>query len=194
RALDALFERCAGQLECARAFPDVRAQFAALRARLAEKPMEVSIADPVSARSMQLRFGIAELNAVVRLLSYSDETASTLPLLIHQAHSAQRPEPIAAQFEMIKRSMEAQLAYGMHFSVVCSEDTPGWDREQVSETMLRATYIGADFMTAMKAVCEEWPRGPVDEDFSAPLESEVPVLALSGEHDPVTPPEYAERS
>lgn len=194
RALDALFERCAGQLECARAFPDVRAQFAALRARLAEKPMEVSIADPVSARSMQVRFGIAELNAVVRLLSYSDETASTLPLLIHQAHSAQRPEPIAAQFEMIKRSMEAQLAYGMHFSVVCSEDAPGWDREQVSETMLRATYIGADFMTAMKAVCEEWPRGPVDQDFSAPLESEVPVLALSGEHDPVTPPEYAERS
>jgi len=194
RALDAVFERCAVEVECERAFPDLRAQFAALRGRLAERPMQVSIADPVSARPMLVRFGIAELNAVVRLLSYSDETASTLPLLIHQAHSAQRPEPIAAQFEMIKRSMQAQLAYGMHFSVVCSEDAPGWDREEVPEPMLRETYIGADFMAAMTAVCDEWPRGPVDEDFSAPLESDVPVLALSGEHDPVTPPEYAERS
>jgi hypothetical protein len=41
-------------------------------------------------------------------------------------------------------------------------------------------------------MCSVWPAGPVDEDFRAPLATDIPVLLLSGEADPITPPEYAE--
>ena len=41
-------------------------------------------------------------------------------------------------------------------------------------------------------MCSLWPAGPVDEDFRAPLATDTPVLLLSGEVDPITPPEYAE--
>ncbi len=194
RTLDALFARCEREEACHDAFPTLRAQFSALRVRLNDSPLALSIRDPVSAAPMELRFGSAELNGAVRLLSYSDETASTLPLLIHQAQVAQRPEALAAQFEMIKRSMQNQLAYGMHFSVVCSEDAPRWQQENVTREALQATYIGADFMEVMRAICAVWPAGPVDEDFGQPLRAATPVLTLSGENDPVTPPAYATRS
>lgn len=192
-ALDAMFDRCASSAACHEAFPTIRRDFDALRARLAKAPLELSIADPVTADSLSLRFGMAELNGAIRLLSYSDETASILPLLIHQAQVANRPQALAAQFEMIKRTMQNQLAYGMHFSVVCSEDAPRWEQENVSREALQATYIGADFMDVMRAICAIWPVGPVDDDFSAPLRSDLPFLLLSGENDPVTPPAYGER-
>jgi pimeloyl-ACP methyl ester carboxylesterase len=114
--------------------------------------------------------------------------------LIHRAQVAEHPEALAAQFEMVKRSMQDQIAYGMHFSVVCAEDAPRWAEEKVSPDALQGTYIGADFMAVMRAVCDVWPRGEVHEDFARPLKAQIPVLALSGEADPITPPAYAERA
>ena len=38
-----------------------------------------------------------------------------------------------------------------------------------------------------------WPVGTMDSSFKTPVVSETPVLLLSGEYDPITPPAYAER-
>ena len=190
RALDALFDRCATSTACNEAFPSLREEFAALRRRLRQSPMEIALADPLTAAPLEVRFSNAELSSVVRLLSYSDEAAATLPLLIYEAQVVGRPQALAAQYEIIKRDMQDQLAYGMHFSVVCSEDAPRWTGEEVSAEALEETYIGADFMAVMSAICDVWPRGPVDEEFAEPARSDVPVLVLSGENDPVTPPAY----
>ena len=45
-------------------------------------------------------------------------------------------------------------------------------------------------LDGMTAICEIWPRGPVDADFAKPLDSAVPALLLSGEFDPATPAAY----
>ncbi len=193
RALDALFERCANEAACDKAFPQLRERFAKLRVQLQQSPLEVALAHPLTAAPIEVRFGVPELNAAIRLLSYSDESASILPLLIHEAQALSRPQALAAQYEIIKRSLQEQLAYGMHFSVVCSEDAPRWTGREFSSEALAATYIGAEFMTAMKAVCDRWPRGAVDENFHEPVRSDVPTLILSGENDPVTPPAYGEQ-
>jgi pimeloyl-ACP methyl ester carboxylesterase len=193
-ALDTVFQRCAQDRSCASAFPQVKEQFDALRTRLQREPVQVKLPDPLTAQVLQTAFGPMHLNAAVRLLTYSDETASLLPLLIHQAQTARQPEPMVAQYLMVKRSMEQALSYGMHFAVVCSEDAPRWDQEKVPTASLDATYLGTGFMVGMRAVCDIWPRGIVDDDFNAPLKSDVPVLILSGSNDPVTPAEYGERA
>jgi pimeloyl-ACP methyl ester carboxylesterase len=193
-ALDAIFDRCHADRECAAAFPDVREQFQALRRRLEREPVAAHLPDPLSARQVDAKFGNLHLNAAVRLLTYSDETASLLPLLIHQAQSQQRVDPLIAQYLMIERTMDLQFAYGMHFAVVCSEDAPRWDSQPVAEAALDATYLGANFMRGMRAVCDLWPRGVVDEGFNAELHSDVPALILSGGNDPVTPAAYGERA
>jgi pimeloyl-ACP methyl ester carboxylesterase len=95
---------------------------------------------------------------------------------------------------MIKRSADTQIAYGMHFAVLCSEDAPRWPQQGVTDAMLQQTYMGTAFMAGVKAICEAWPRGPVDADFNSPLQSPVPTLILSGGNDPVTPQQYGERA
>lgn len=192
RALDTLFERCAQSAECSARFPSLAQDFASLYARLQAAPAMVRLADPLTGAGTRVQFGVAHLASAVRMLSYSDETAALLPLLIHEAQVGGRLEALAAQYLMIQRSMERQMAYGMHFAVVCSEDAPRWAEGQAPD-FAGSTYLGAEFMDGLRAVCDEWPRGPVDEDFGTTLNSDIPTLLLSGGNDPVTPAAYAER-
>lgn len=194
QALDALFDRCSADPACDSAFPRIRTQFATLSTSIGREPLQVRVSDPVTARLRDATFGQQQLNAAVRLLTYSDETASLLPLLINEAQSGAEPQPLIAQYLMIRRMTDQLFAYGMHFAVVCSEDAPRWTGQDVPAQTLAATYMGTGFMEGMKAVCDGWPRGLVDEDFNAPLQSDVPVLLLSGGNDPVTPAIYGERT
>ncbi|HEX8538950.1 MAG TPA: alpha/beta hydrolase, partial [Cystobacter sp.] len=40
--------------------------------------------------------------------------------------------------------------------------------------------------------CAFWPKGELPRDYREPVKSDVPVLLLSGELDPVTPPSWAD--
>ena len=63
-------------------------------------------------------------------------------------------------------------------------------------TTLRMLYtlMGSDFAAMLHAGCAVWPKGKRTADFHEPLESDVPVLLMSGEFDPVTPPRYGEQT
>jgi pimeloyl-ACP methyl ester carboxylesterase len=191
RAIDATLQRCARDEACTHAFPDISAQFGALRERLRKEPVKLSIAHPLTGALTSTTLDDARFGAAVRLLSYADETVSTLPLLIHEGQSLRDLQSLAAQYLRVASDVEEQIAEGMHFAVVCSEDAPRWAQEKVSEEQLAKTYMGTAFMSSMRAVCEDWPRGPVDADFGEPLRSQVPTLVLSGGNDPVTPDRYA---
>ena len=80
----------------------------------------------------------------------------------------------------------------MHNAVVCTEDAPWFDTESVAAEDLAATYIGPLQLDSLDAICSVWPRGLLDDDLRTPVATGVPVLLLSGEADPITPPAYAD--
>jgi pimeloyl-ACP methyl ester carboxylesterase len=47
-------------------------------------------------------------------------------------------------------------------------------------------------LDVLDAMCSVWPRGVLDDDFKTAVQSDLPVLLLSGEADPITPPAYAD--
>lgn len=190
-ALRAGFARCAADAGCAARFPDVAAEFDALRARLGRSPASVTLPDPVTAEPRQLQFSAGHLALAARMLVYSDATTALLPLLIHEAQAASNLVPLAAQAQMSLQELEGSLAYGMHNAVVCSEDLPFLDLGTVDRAALERTFLGGVMLDGLLALCEAWPRGVVDDDLKTPLRSAVPALLLSGEFDPVTPPAYA---
>jgi pimeloyl-ACP methyl ester carboxylesterase len=192
-AIESALQRCARDKDCERQFPQIPAQFTELQERLRKEPATISIPHPVTGSLTTTKFDAARLGAAVRLLSYSDETMSTLPLLIHEAQSLREPQALASQYLRVASDVEQQIAEGMHFAVVCSEDAPRWEQENVTEEVLAKTYMGTAFMSGMRAVCAQWPRGPVDADFGKPLHSDVQTLVLSGTDDPVTPRRYADQ-
>ena len=50
------------------------------------------------------------------------------------------------------------------------------------------TFLGDYRLRQQREACALWPRGEVKRDYAEPVRSDVPVLILTGEWDPVTPP------
>jgi pimeloyl-ACP methyl ester carboxylesterase len=192
KALDAIFTRCAESAACNERFPDIRDQFAALKKTLAEQPVSLQLPDPLSGELRETSFGDGELAAAIRLLSYHPNSVALIPLLVHEAAMGNYA-PLTAQFLMIADSMEDALSLGMHNAVVCAEDVPFIDKNAISREQLEQTYIGPLQEEALEAICSIWPRGVIDDDFKLPVSSDVPVLLLSGEADPITPPYFADQ-
>lgn len=188
-ALERVFARCAAAPECNARFPNLPDQFDRVEARLGRGPVTVTLADPVTGVRRALAVTREHLVIMARMLTYSARTASLLPLVVHEAATRDNWIPLAAQGEMIGEDLERMIAMGMHHSVVCAEDAPRF-AGAVDREALEATTIGAIMVDGMAAICEIWPRGPVDADFHEPLESDVPALLLSGEFDPATPASY----
>jgi pimeloyl-ACP methyl ester carboxylesterase len=194
RALDLIFARCNADSTCHAAFTDPRAQFEALRTRLTAAPARVSLPDPDTGTVTPLELRLPHLQIATRLLSYAPSRAALLPLILDQAVAHDNLVPLAAQAVIMANRYVDVLSYGMHNAVVCTEDVPFIDTARIDRTALQKTYLGTAQLDGLIAVCQEWPRGPIDADFHAPLVSDRPVLLLSGSVDPVTPPQYAERA
>jgi len=193
-ALSDILARCTREPGCRSRFGDPRVAYRKVRAALAAHPVAVSLADPTSGEPARLEFTAYHLAAVLRLASYTPEQAALLPLILHDASEARDFAPLAAQFLLVNRSYGEVIAYGMHNSVVCTEDVPFYDMKAVDRARLEQTYLGAAQLDGLLSMCKIWPRGAIDADFHAPLRTDLPVLLLSGTDDPVTPPEYAEQA
>jgi len=190
-ALEATFERCARDQACGQRFPDLPVEFAALRARLTESPFEFTMPHPRTGLAQPVTLSELEMAVGVRLLSYSDDTAALLPLLIHEAASG-RPAGLAGQSARDIESLAEALAMGMHNAVVCTEDVPFLEIDADTRAALDRTYLGYRQVETLVSLCEPWPPGRLDSDLREPLASDVPALIFSGEFDPVTPPAYGE--
>jgi len=191
RALDSLLARCAAMRECAEAYPDLNGQLRDLLTRLKASPPTITIPHPRSGASTTLTLTDEMVAGIVRLLTYSPQTAALIPVLVRAAVEGDYG-PLAAQVLMVSEEIYGALSLGMHFAVVCTEDVPFWG--QVDRAALEETYLGSVQVDALGEVCKSWPRGFIDVDFARPVETDVPVILLSGEDDPVTPPSYAEMS
>lgn len=189
-ALDALFERCEADANCSDEFPHVRGSFETVLERLRDAPAELSFEHPRTGEALDIVVDRLLVAGVVRLLVYSSQTASLLPYLIDAAHAGDY-RGFATQALLVSEAME-ELSVGLNYAVVCTEDMPyahPLDLDEQAET-----YMGTAFVEITAAVCEHWPRGVLDADFRAPLASDKPVLILSGELDPITPPAYARQA
>lgn len=190
RAIDAVIDRCAEEPHCAKRFPALRDDFAGLLRTLGAASQSVAVRQPLSGKSEIIEFSIDHLRAAIRLLLYNPRTVALLPLLIDEA-AAGNLVPLASQYQMAAASLTDALSIGMHNAVLCTEDAPFIDWEALDYEALDASYLGPLQLEAIRSMCSVWPAGILDEELRTPLSSDKPVLLLSGNADPITPPAYA---
>ena len=190
-AFDDIVKRCKDTESCASEFGDIEVKFSELRARLSAQPQELVFSHPRTSKPHNYTFTQYDLLGAVRLMPYSTEGLALLPMLISQAHAGNY-QPLAANIVSSNESLEETFATGMHNSVVCTEDAPFV--KPGARAAAKDTYFGSIMIDALNTTCEHWPVGLMDDDFLNPFESDVPVLILSGETDPITPPENGQRA
>lgn len=189
QAIFRVLESCDRDPLCGDAFPDSAGKLEQLIESLEATPVEVTVDHPTTGEPFSLTFNREVLSSSLRFLTYSADTQAMLPMLIHEAATQGYFDRLASQMLIVATGLQQSISQGMELSVMCAEDFP-----RFPETPAANRYLMGDMMNKSVAIqCGVWPRGPVPDDFNQPVSADVPVLLLSGELDPVTPPEYADR-
>ncbi len=190
RALDLLLAECASQPECKAAFPDTRADLKALKERI-DKGVTVTVTNTSTGERQEVRPVWGLVAEGIRFLMYGPGVGG-LPLQIRKAAQGDLAPLVQMSIER-RLNITEGLYWGMDFSVTCAEDLPFITEEMIAQRT-PGTYLGDYRIRQQKAACKVWPRGRIPADAHEPVHSDVPVLLLSGERDPVTPPEFAEQA
>ena len=188
QTLERVLTACDTDSDCAEAFPGTAGKLTELAGRLEEQPVEVTVEHPVTGDPVTLTYDREVLASSLRFLSYSSDTQAMLPLLIHEAWQEQRFDRLASQMLIAATGLQQSISQGMEMSVMCAEDYPWFPEDPGTDAYLMGDMIHK----AVGIQCSVWPRGPVPEGFHEPVTADVPVVLLSGELDPVTPPEYGD--
>jgi len=192
RALDLLLGWCAQDAACKVRFPDTKEELETVLNRLEQSPVMVTVRHPGTGNPVQVRLSRDLVADGVRWLLYNAADSARLPLLVHQAasgdFSALGQASVSARVGIVQA-----LANGMFFSVTCAEDIPFIDPAQIP-ARTAGSFLGDYRVRQQMAACEVWPRADIEPGHREAIRSGVPVLLISGERDPVTPPAFAARA
>ncbi len=122
----------------------------------------------------------------VRYMLYNPGGASRAPLVLHQAAEGNFG-PLAEAALNFRRNLVGTGSNGLYLSITCAEDLP-WIKAGEGESLAANTFLGDYRLRQQREACALWPRATIPGDYSESVHSSVPVLILTGEWDPVTPP------
>jgi pimeloyl-ACP methyl ester carboxylesterase len=178
RALESVLSLCESDAQCHAAYPDLRADYAAMLTR---------VADGVKINEIEIHRGL--FGEVFRNFLYTPERYVRVPSIVHRAAHGDFQE-LRETALVYARSIRT-LDFGAFLSVGCADD---FSRLNVPAARKEAegTLLGSYRVEQQAAACKIWPRGTADPLRHFPVRTSVPTLLLSGEFDPVTPPKYAE--
>jgi pimeloyl-ACP methyl ester carboxylesterase len=186
-SLDLQFAQCSKDKVCREKLGDPRAQLNTLLATLAKGPVPVRYRDAITGEWKDGQFSSGHLAMLTRLLAYQPMAATLLPLQFSEANKG-NVDALMALSEMVTRDVSDQIMHGMQLSVMCSEDAP----DLVVDPEDSKRLLGTGLVDLLKAQCAVWPHKARPVDYRKPLQGNLPVLILSGEFDPVTPPRYGD--
>ena len=189
-ALEHVFADCAADEKCRANFPTPMADLETAGKRLEKAPASFETANPFTRQPQKITLTREAFGEAIRALLYIPEFSRWLPMLANQAARGEFELFASVAFPRM-RALEDQIARGMHFSVVCGEDMQ-FITAADAERELAGTFYGDYRLKAYRRACDIWPRSDTPSSFATPVKSEAPVLLISGEADPVTPPWLAE--
>ena len=191
RALDKLLADCAADGICNGKYPDLAARTRALVERLEKEPVKTRLTHPRTGIADDITVTAAFVSNIVFYALYSPTTSSLVPELLRRAEANDFQGLLA--LAMVNEVAGDNMSVGMQLSVICAEDFGRITPEDVARESSR-TIFASYLLTARMKACEFWPRGSVPAAYYEPVTSSVPVLLMSGDLDPVTPPSWAEQA
>ncbi len=189
RAFELLARDCAADAGCDAAYPNLLERTRALLERLKKDPPLVRVTHPRTAESAEVRIEPRLVANVIVTALYSPTVTALVPAIVAAAEKNDFQSMLA--LAGINGSDEPNMSIGMQLSVICAEDAPRYTAEEL-KSGAASTLFGDYIMNIQQRGCEFWPRGKVDASYYEPVTSSIPTLVMSGEVDPVTPPEWGE--
>ncbi len=189
-AIERLFEQCDTDAACRSAYPRLREEFSAVLARLRQGPVRARVRHPVTAAQTEVDLTEEAFVDAVRVTMYSGERGREVPFLLAQANAGGFDSLAETTINAI-RGMYAGAPFGLYYAVTCNEFVNRIQSEEV-EPATRGSYLGSWRVKHQMASCQVWPKTILPTDYFEPFRSDVPVLLISGDTDPASPPRWGE--
>ena len=186
RAMNLLLDQCEHDRPCHEAFPEIHQDWQKVLANLEHAPAQVQYHPPDNKRGpVDVEIQRDVFAEKIRNFLYGRDKAREIPLIVHEAAHGNFG-PFLQQ--AIGPSIPDMIADGMYLCVTCAEDVPFIDQSEAAN--LNADNPFGNYRVEQQTrACGMWPRGEVPADFRDPVRSDVPALIISGNFDPVTPPQ-----
>ncbi len=193
RAFDLFFAGCAADQACNAAYPDLRTLFFDTVDRLNATPASLTITDATTGKSYDAVMNGDSLVGLLFQLLYETDIIPALPKLISDASQGQY-----SMIELILSSLLAQqefVSIGMQFSVQCNEELSFSSLADLEEAIAQHPELAQFFEYSVVGkfafqVCEGWNSGRADPIANEAVSSDLPTLIITGEYDPITPPDF----
>jgi pimeloyl-ACP methyl ester carboxylesterase len=190
QAMDRLIADCDADENCRATFPHLRNDFSTVLEVFAKGPVRFELTPPQSRTTQMVMLSRGVFTERLRLMLNDHSSAALLPLLIHRAAQGDWG-PFGNVAVRPSNSPAYTLALGTYLTTTCSESLAFVDPLELAERTA-GTFLGDYRVQRHLSACAEWPRGDIPETFLQTVESEVPVLMLSGDIDPATPTEFGQ--
>lgn len=179
RTLDLAFKQCEADAACHAAYPNLRAEFAALLNRLDQQPVEVAVEGGTVILTRDY------FAAKVEWLTRDTKRIAFLPFWIHQAYEKNEWAKFA---EASVHDIGSEV---MSYSIRCSEKWAAFTPAEVMQEGKDSYLFGWSVSQAERIalVCKYVPHGETPEGLSLQPPSQKPVLLFNGEWDILDPPD-----
>jgi pimeloyl-ACP methyl ester carboxylesterase len=190
RALNLIFELCLAEPACQKAFPDIKTEFAGLMARLAGEPVTQTFTNPGDQKPATVTFTADYFAGVIRAMMKDAKYDRSLPQIIHQVYKDNDWTGIM-NFYISEGGPEWWGGLMMERVIRCHEKWAAFDPAEVAQLSQGSFLAGWDVSLAKTQAheCSHIPQGNTPEELAPQPGSQVPVLFLNGELDPIDPPD-----
>ncbi|WP_412068790.1 alpha/beta fold hydrolase [Rubrivirga sp. IMCC43871] len=188
RTLGLVFERCAADRACRAAYPDLQDDFYRALAALEREPVRLAMADTARFPGGQVVLDGTLLAASVYQGLYGRPFVEVFPLAVRA---------VLARDERALRTMAEGIGVGpdvfnrpLNYAMTCFDAAPhlgAAEAERPDYPRLAPWYD----QPRERALCDAIHDARGDSAEARAVRSDVPMLALVGALDPVTPPAYA---
>ncbi len=188
----ALFRECDAEKACHMAFPGLAKSFEQAIRRAATAPLDVDIPDPRGGPPLKARLDDGKLVEVLFYAFYDWRRIAELPATIH-ALAASDTRPLARLARLaLETYVSTSVSHGLFLSVECHDEYPFNQRDAVERAAAeRPLYRNFALSSLPLSACPFWPVGQATAAEHGPAVSDLPILILSGQLDPVTPASWA---
>jgi len=192
RAIAAIGEACAADAACNATYPDVVVTLQALIQQFDAEPAMVEVTDPASGAVVPIPVDGATLASVLFGLFYVPDRPSAFPYLITSLANGD----LSGLTALLSQPSLSVVSQGLQLSFLCAEEAAVAEREDVSAGDLRvaARLIDTNPIVGRTLwdLCAVWDVEPGAAETFEPIETDVPLLVVTGQFDQITPPEYGE--
>jgi pimeloyl-ACP methyl ester carboxylesterase len=189
-SLEGVIGDCGRDRACANAFPELRMDYQRAVSAIEADGRTYSVRDPRGGSMVPVTLTARDFAESLRGMLYAPASARQVPLFLHQAATTGDYRPFA-EFQLQRNiGFAPGFAEGMYFAVTCTEDIARTNTA-AAYAAGRGTFLADHRARAHVESCRGWPTGTLPADFGQEVASDVPVLIITGEYDPVAPPSHA---